>query len=250
MTRYDRDRIVVFSGPTLFGRSLRPPFESHPPAAAGDLLRLMRDRPCTTLLIDGVFDERPSVWHKEVLMLLASGYRVIGAASMGALRAAELRTFGMIGVGRIYQAYATGRITGDDEVALAHGSAHYGFKPVSLPHINVRATLEWACRVRLIPVCTARAIRDLSAVMPYPDRIWSTVIAEARASGIEIPPEFHDALPHIERDLKAQDAQDALDLALNLRSDPPPAFALPPLTPFLEDVARAVGVCLPLPDHG
>ncbi|MGV9708646.1 TfuA-like protein [Streptomyces sp. NPDC003483] len=36
------------------------------------------------------------------------GVKAIGAASIGALRAAELAPFGMFGVGRIYTAYARG----------------------------------------------------------------------------------------------------------------------------------------------
>ena len=48
---------------------------------------------------------------------MAAGTQVFGAASMGALRAAELAPFGMIGVGAIFAAYRDGRLTGDDEVA-------------------------------------------------------------------------------------------------------------------------------------
>src|SRR5688572_32760283 len=55
--------------------------------------------------------------------LFRSGVRVFGAASMGALRAAELQPFGMIGVGQVFQAYRRGHLTDDDEVAVAHGPA-------------------------------------------------------------------------------------------------------------------------------
>ena len=54
---------------------------------------------------------------KKIMHLIDSGVTVIGAASMGALRAAELDAYGMLGVGRIYQMYASGEICGDDEVA-------------------------------------------------------------------------------------------------------------------------------------
>ena len=81
------------------------------------------------MLIDGLFDASPAVRHKELLQLMARGVPVIGAASMGALRAAELAPFGMIGVGRIFTAYAAGALVGDDEVALLHGPEELGWTP-------------------------------------------------------------------------------------------------------------------------
>ena len=59
-------------------------------------------------LIDGYFDGVPAVAHKEILWALDQGIRVLGAASMGALRAAELAPFGMEGVGAIWRDYADG----------------------------------------------------------------------------------------------------------------------------------------------
>jgi len=138
---YRPDRIPVFMGPSLSGWQPAPPFEPLPPAGAGDMLRLLAGPPCTTVLIDGVFAMRPAVWHKEILLLLARGFRVIGAASMGALRAAELAPFGMIGVGAIFTAYARGRLTGDDEVAVTHAPVVLGSRPLSLAQVDVRATL-------------------------------------------------------------------------------------------------------------
>ncbi|RUX68847.1 hypothetical protein EN904_03020 [Mesorhizobium sp. M7A.F.Ca.CA.001.07.2.1] len=51
-------------------------------------------------LIDGLFESGPAVWHKEILFALDAGCRLLGAASMGALRAAECWQFGMIGIGK------------------------------------------------------------------------------------------------------------------------------------------------------
>ena len=70
---------------------------------------------------------RARVWHKEILWALPEGVPVFGSASMGALRAAELRGFGMRGVGRIFEAFREGALEDDDEVALAHGPAATGY---------------------------------------------------------------------------------------------------------------------------
>ena len=74
-----------------------------------------------------MFERALPVWHKEILWALARGVHVFGAASMGALRAAELHAFGMVGVGRIFAAYRDGELEADDEVAVLHGPAEVGF---------------------------------------------------------------------------------------------------------------------------
>src|SRR5271154_4999719 len=63
---------------------------------------------------------------------------------MGALRAAELHSFGMVGFGRIFVWYRDGVLDGDDEVALTYGPAELGYVPLSEPLVNIRATLELA----------------------------------------------------------------------------------------------------------
>lgn len=69
-------------------------------------------------IIDGVFFEDAAVGHREVLEVMKHGITVVGASSMGALRAAELEPFGMIGIGEIFRMYRDGIIESDDEVAL------------------------------------------------------------------------------------------------------------------------------------
>ena len=70
------------------------------------MLRASRERVQRIAIIDGYFERMAAVWHKEILVALEKGIAVWGAASMGALRAAELAPFGMVGVGAIYQAFS------------------------------------------------------------------------------------------------------------------------------------------------
>ena len=118
--------IVVFCGPTIpRGAVLEilPEAVVHPPAQQGDLYRAALQGPDAIALIDGYFRQVPSVWHKEILWALSNRIPVYGAASIGALRAAELDTMGMVGVGSVYAAYRDGLLEDDDEVAVAHASA-------------------------------------------------------------------------------------------------------------------------------
>jgi len=64
-----------------------------PPAIAGDACRIEAERPAMVVLVDGMFDRWPAIRHKELVHLMAAGVPVVGGASMGALRAAELSDF-------------------------------------------------------------------------------------------------------------------------------------------------------------
>jgi hypothetical protein len=90
---------IVFLGPTLNPVAAQEicNAEFRPPAAMGDVTRAVSEGADAIVLIDGVFEDRPSVWHKEILWALSKGIGVVGAASMGALRAAELHNQGMLG---------------------------------------------------------------------------------------------------------------------------------------------------------
>src|SRR5262249_25127305 len=114
---------IVFLGPSLRAADLRQlsSFDVRPPAAHGDVYRAVQDHPRTIGIVDGYFEGVPSVWHKEILYALSEGVHVYGAASMGALRAAELDGFGMQGVGRIYEGYRDGLFEDDGDVAVSHG---------------------------------------------------------------------------------------------------------------------------------
>ncbi len=135
---------VVFTGPTISAsevRELWPEVDVQPPAARGDVLRAVRRDVTTIVLIDGYFEHRLSVWHKEILWALTRGVRVYGAASMGALRAAECAAFGMIPVGKIARQFLDGTLERDDEVAVAHASAEHGYRTASEAAVNIRETL-------------------------------------------------------------------------------------------------------------
>jgi hypothetical protein len=109
------------------------------------------------VLIDGLFGAARSPWHKEILLLLAHGIPVIGAASMGALRAAELDRFGVIGIGGIYRSYARGTLVADDAVALLHAPAALGHRPLTIAEVDLRALLFRRVRERAIMPAQARA---------------------------------------------------------------------------------------------
>ena len=92
---------LIYVGPSLYGTEIdhRKNELWFPPAGQGDILKgILRYNPRQIVLIDGTFYHTLSVWVKELLYALCDGIRVIGAASMGAIRAAELWRYGAIGL--------------------------------------------------------------------------------------------------------------------------------------------------------
>lgn len=137
-------KIAVFLGPSLpvqEAKAILPDALYFQPARQGDVLSVaVNERPNAIVLIDGCFGQSLSVWHKELLFCLSNGIHVIGASSMGAIRASECDAFGMKGIGRVFEGYKSGEIEDDDEVAVAHSLD--GTKCLSIPMVNIRATLR------------------------------------------------------------------------------------------------------------
>ena len=96
--------------------------------------------------IDGYFDRVPAVWHKEILWAMSRGIHLFGCSSMGALRAAELEAFGMVGVGEVFRMFRDGVLEDDDEVAVIHGPSDAAYVTLTEALVNIRATLAsaWA----------------------------------------------------------------------------------------------------------
>lgn len=206
-----KHEIVVFLGP-----SLDPEAAGHlltadlrPPAKRGDITRAAADGARIITLIDGVFFQDCSVGHREILGALTEGVRVIGASSMGALRAAELDTLGMEGVGEIYRLYRDGILTSDDEVALVYDPET--FLALSEPLINIRCTLRAAEKAGVLGPEGAGLLEAIAVSLYFPDRTWETVCSDA---GGRIPPDemrkFRDFLVTSAVDQKKKDAVRAL----------------------------------------
>ncbi|MFJ6213731.1 TfuA-like protein [Streptomyces sp. NPDC092296] len=222
--------IHVFVGPTL-PRSepqlTAPGVRVWPPVRHGDLFDTAIRRRDTAVIVDGVYHQAPALRHKEILAAMGRGVQVIGAASIGALRAAELAPFGMLGVGSVYTAYASGEIDGDDEVAV--GQAPDGeFDSLTWPVVNLRHVLRLAVSAGVVDgERAAQLLAGLRAVY-YPQRTWAAIRAVCRRQG---DVEFAGWLAERRKqdghfgDLKRADALAAVRLARG--GELPPADAQP-----------------------
>jgi hypothetical protein len=177
---------VLFAGPSCakllpsLGANLA--FELRGPAAYGDVARAVIDGATAIGIVDGRFEDTRAVWHKEILFALSEGVAVAGAASMGALRAAECAAFGMIGIGDVYRRYVSGEFDDDGDVAQLHGPAELGFLALSEPLANIVATLEALEAEGLISAEEFSALNHLARGLHYKERGYRRLFEAANLS--------------------------------------------------------------------
>lgn len=143
----------------------------------GDVRRAVDEGARAIGLIDGAFEYVAPVWHKEILYGLSKGVAIFGAASMGALRAAECHAFGMTGIGEIFAAYASETRIDDADVALLHGPEELGYVAVTIPMVNVDATIAGCCTHGLIDVQEARRLKESARSLFFKVRSWNAIVA-------------------------------------------------------------------------
>ena len=202
---------VIFVGPslpdaaTLAGDGVTV----YPPAVQGDVLAAVRKGARVIGIVDGGFEYTAPVWHKEILFALSRQVRVFGGASMGALRAAECKVFGMVGVGRIYGEYASGATVDDADVALLHGPMELAYRALTVPLVNVRSTLD-KLEGRQMLTHELRVALEVAAVdLFFKKRTWRAIVANADVSADR--QELLSLLRSNEVDQKRADALALLD---------------------------------------
>lgn len=171
---------VLFAGPSLYGTDSA--FEGitvRPPARQGDIHRAALDGATAIALVDGVFGSVASVWHKEILFALDNGVRVIGGASLGALRAAECHAFGMEPIGAIAAEYLSGKRRDDGDVCLVHAPGELDFMPLTEPLVDVEATVAAMSLANVLSAQDAAAILARARRMYFGDRDIDSLLRDA-----------------------------------------------------------------------
>jgi len=173
--------VVIFLGPSLpipKAEQILSQVTYFPPIKRGDIANFLSSPPDIIGIIDGVFFQDAAVGHREILTLLKMGVQVIGASSMGALRAVELLPFGMIGIGKVFEMYRDGIIISDDEVALICDPLYH--TPQSEALVNIRVTLDVAVQEGIFSAEDAGIILKTAQQVYYPERTYETILARCR----------------------------------------------------------------------
>lgn len=223
--------VHVFAGPSISVAEIAseaPDAVAHPPVGHGDLLRLGLRPGDTAVIVDGYYHQAAPVRHKEILQLIDSGVVVVGCASMGALRAAELHQVGMVGTGVVFGMYRDGEIDADDEVAVAHLQAE-GFTSMSIPLVNIRVAVRAAARAGRVSDRAADEVIEAARALHYTDRRWQTIGAslasrDGGAETVRAVQAFLDEHPE-HADAKRRDALETLRRIATITREAPRGVA-------------------------
>jgi hypothetical protein len=175
---------IVYCGPSLYNVAIEhlPGEIWRSPASQGDILRdTIQLGPQQIVLIDGLFHQSLAVWHKELVYALVHGVVCIGSSSMGALRAAELHRYGMIGIGKIFEMYRDGE---EDDSLVAMTFEPETYRPIleapvgqQQKALDALEAIRWS-RDHAYEECITTL--DKSSISPYLQRVVTLILEDKK----------------------------------------------------------------------
>jgi TfuA protein len=169
---------IIFLGPSMSNEKAKAIFNADykPPAKKGDLLRLGLSSDISVVgLVDGMFLQDYPPTPIEVYQLVAKkNVMVVGAASLGALRAVELERFGMIGIGKIFDLYRKGKVTADDEVAVTFEEGSYRLQSEAM--IDIRFNLFLAEKRGIVDKHARKILTRVAKKFYFPLRNYNEIL--------------------------------------------------------------------------
>ncbi len=226
---------VVFLGPSAPASdilSILPDAIIRPPARRGDLYACRILKHEFFLVLDGAFGNVLSISPREVVDVVQDGAVVVGASSMGALRAADCAPAGVHGAGIIFRLFKDRSISTEDEVAVLFREDR-AFPALTEPLINMRIALRRAARIGLVGAAEAEDVISAAQSLHFSLRTWPSAY---RKAGRHLSGELLGFFKAI--DTKRTDAVQAANKVLKLREvdrGPPRASRSPQLFGLLGD---------------
>lgn len=184
-------KVIIYTGLSLPFDEAREILDSHDdieviykrPIQRGDIGLALKENPDIIGIIDGVFHQNSAVGHKEILEAIEKGVKVYGASSMGALRASELDSLGMVGIGYCYEQYATGEIESDDDVAVMLDSET--LEPLSIPLISMKYVFTKAVEENILSENQKDELLKIAKNEYYPNRNYAQTLSKSSLSNDE-----------------------------------------------------------------
>ena len=213
-------KIIIYTGLSLSFDEAKEILDSHDdveviykrPIKRGDLGHDIKENPDIIGIIDGVFHQNSSVGHKEILNVINKGITVVGASSMGALRASELDTLGMTVIGYGYEQYATGKVASDDDVAVMLDSET--LEALSEPLINMEYVFENAVSENIITENQKDELIKIAKSTFYPKRNYSQTLNSSSLDN-ETKSKLIDFIRR-SVDIKKEDAKELITYIANM----------------------------------
>ncbi len=207
-------KIIVYTGLSLPFDEAREILDSHDdveviykrPIKRGDLGHDIKENPDIIGIIDGVFHQNSAVGHREILNVMKKGVTVFGASSMGALRASELDSLGMIGIGYCYNQYASGAVDSDDDVAVMLDSET--LEALSVPLISMNYVFTNAVCENVISEDEKEELIQIAKSTFYPKRNYAQTLSKSSLND-EAKENLIDFI-RTSDDIKKEDAKELL----------------------------------------
>jgi hypothetical protein len=212
---------IVYLGPTLSREEAIKFLDAdyRDPAKKGDFLMLSRDSDEKRYVgfVDGVFlhDYPPSpieVYH----LATRKNIELIGASSLGALRAVELEKFGMKGIGKIFQLYKNGIIDADDEVAVTFVRENNILQSEAM--IDIRFNLFLAYKKGIITNQTKKRFAKIAKNIYFPFRNYEDIIKLTQQQFPSIHSELESFRSYLLKNRDSLKARDAIKLLKYLKT--------------------------------
>jgi hypothetical protein len=215
------NRPIVYLGPTLRREEAVKILDAdyREPAKKGDFLMLSQDSDEKKHVgfIDGVFlhDYPPppiEVYH----LATRKNIELIGASSLGALRAVELEKFGMKGIGKIFQLYKNGVLDADDEVAVTFVQGSNILQSEAM--IDIRFNLFLAYKKGIITKETKKRFTKIAKGTYFPFRNYEDLINLTQQQYPSINNELENFRTHILKNRDSLKSRDAIKLLKYLKT--------------------------------
>ncbi len=236
---------VLFAGPSLHGTNWAAKHSEAlrccAPAGQGDIARAVVEGATAIGLIDGRYEDVAAVWHKEILFAIEQGVAIYGAASMGALRAAECAAFGMIGIGAVFERYHSGELVDDAAVAQLHAPEELDHAPLTEALVNVEATIQHFAKLGAISADEAAHLDRSARALFFKERTYPAILAHAGFDKGSRGERLKALIKSCRLDVKRQDALALLAYMDYLEPErrPPPDWRVEPTATWLLTLRRA-----------
>ncbi len=214
-------KIKIYSGLTLDESDVAKHFPEAvmaPPIQRGDIWNDIKDRVQVIAIIDGKFHQNLPVSINEIMDGLRCGIVIYGSSSMGALRAAELQTQGMVGHGKIFEFIRDNPYFRDDYLGQVFEEKRERLQKKSRPYIDFYFNVEAMVSSSQISRRTGDALNTLYRNFPYPDRNWENLKQEIKKDH-QGNPGMLRAAEKAAHHMGSQKRKDALDLLNVIKRD-------------------------------
>lgn len=167
-------KIRVFCGVSVSSddcQRMLPGCDARGPVRRGDVHAAIEDEVNVVGIIDARFQRTRAVSPSEIMDGLRSGMRIYGSSSVGALRAAELDRFGMIGVGQVFDFVRSATCFRDDLVAQAFDEGVDGVEANdTVPYVELHLNLVELTDTGAVAAAVAERLLELYAGLHFSER--------------------------------------------------------------------------------